>query len=195
METVLQILAICTLGYVLLIAIAVTAIVVFFVLKRKDERPAESPIKDVIEDNTSKINERIDESAEVLYYKLDEIRSSLDGLADSKQTVEELSDEIAELRSNLKTVTDINNKLKLRIKELEAQLSKPLDNANDEEAAAREAYYKRKLHDERNLRDAVFQSITLLANTRGATSADYLSEKIENTIKILRDARETIQED
>jgi uncharacterized phage infection (PIP) family protein YhgE len=195
METVLQILAICTLGYVLLIAIAVTAIVVFFVLKRKEESSVEPSQNDVIEANTYEIMRRINKSAKELPNKLDEIGRSLDGLADSKQTVKDLSDEITQLRVNLKTATDINGKLKLRIKELEAQLSKTSDNANDEEAAAREAYYKQKLLDERKLRNGVCQSINLLINTRGSNSVNYLSERIENAIKILDDAREIIDEE
>ena len=218
MQTVLSILAICAAGFSLLLSIAVTAVLIIFVLKLKkigfftlpnteedpkDEHKKENDdLAELIRINYQIVQdlEKSDERTAMLLGKLEETDRKLSELFEKRNTAENCN-KIAELEGKLTAENAKNKELSARISELEAE--KPIiKSESDYSESARERimkleelvnykdqYYAEVLNSEQKLRAGVCDAIDSLIRTRGSNSTEYLEEQIETVIKLLNDSR------
>lgn len=202
MDTVLQILTLCTSGCVFLILIALTAIIAFFVLKLKSRSAAEAEKKNSESDDYNQalntniddqhcacnaILQKIDAAKEDLLCELKEIRCALNEKNSPGNEIRELKVKVADLETKLNAEINTNGELIARIKELEVE-NKTADDEKAVEPDEREAYYMQILADEQKLRAGIRKSMELLINSRGSNSIDFYAEQIEIVIKTLSDS-------
>ncbi len=211
MENILQILAACMLGYVLLLSITVTAVLVIFALKSKrnvavdtdDKEPAlksgDAKEKDEPRDPTCMHDEVLHQNNKVMKILIKELQEIKLMLNENVVPVFENCAMIEELELKLKEEIKNNAKLIARINDLEVEKAAPSAKSDGVESEKikeledlieqKEAYYAEISDLEEKLRDGVCNAINSLIRTRGSNSVEFLTEQIENVIKVLADAR------
>ncbi len=211
MENILQILAACMLGYVLLLSITVTAVLVVFVLKSKrnvavdtdDKEPApkggDATENDEVRDLTYMYEEVLRQNNKVMEILIEELREVKLTLNENVVPVFENCAMIEELELKLKEEIKNNAKLIARINDLEAEKVAPSAQSDDAESKKikeleelivhKDSYYEEISDREEKLRTGVCNAIKSLTRTRGSNSIEFLTEQIEDVIEVLADAR------